>query len=203
MNHRKLLIGSLIGGMAAFGTAQADTGKARHGFPLDLGAMETRANAAFDRIDADGDGRITLDELLAAEDVGPVWGHGFRHHGAHRGPRGEGAHSAGKEGMTREERRAAMAERRAEWRKERFAALDTDGDGKLSPEELAAGRESRRTQQRERLFTRLDADQDGALTRDEWLAPLARLKAMDADGDGQVSKEEATAHRRARHRGSD
>jgi Ca2+-binding EF-hand superfamily protein len=51
---------------------------------------------------------------------------------------------------------------------------------------------------RERMFDRLDRNGDGVLSADELPDPIARLEAMDADGDGTVTAEEARAFRQSR-----
>jgi hypothetical protein len=56
--------------------------------------------------------------------------------------------------------------------RERFAAMDTDHDGRISKAEwLAAGR-------KERGFAMMDADHDGYLTIDELRAGREKMKAM-------------------------
>jgi Ca2+-binding EF-hand superfamily protein len=76
----------------------------------------------------------------------------------------------------------------------RFAELDKNGDGKLTRDEFAGP---------PGLFSRFDADGDGVITRDEAARAAAgpglggamfadRIRAMDKNGDGKVSKEEFT-----------
>ncbi|HWE38530.1 MAG TPA: EF-hand domain-containing protein [Isosphaeraceae bacterium] len=86
--------------------------------------------------------------------------------------------------------------------KQRFPAMDKDGDGKLSRAEFQGPAP---------LFDRLDADKDGFVTREEVAKGLPgpanpagppprpapgtlgpRFKAMDKDGDGKVSRDEFT-----------
>jgi Ca2+-binding EF-hand superfamily protein len=91
---------------------------------------------------------------------------------------------------------------------DRFQSMDKDGDGKVTAAEFDGP---------EPLFARLDADKDGSITRDEIgrLAPAAppaaaakpkdaakgkaaakaaqlveRVKGMDKDGDGRVTRDE-------------
>lgn len=80
---------------------------------------------------------------------------------------------------------------------QRFKQMDKDGDGKVSKSEFTGP---------EALFDRLDTDKDGSISKDELPKPaggnaggadgksflLNRLKGMDKDGDGQVSKSEFT-----------
>ena len=78
-----------------------------------------------------------------------------------------------------------------------FDRIDANGDGKISEEELLHARENRGQKPkggREGIIA-ADTDQNGAISIDE--ATGAGLKKMvenfdriDADGDGQISKEE-------------
>lgn len=89
--------------------------------------------------------------------------------------------------------KAAGAFGRAGMPRERFAALDKNGDGKVSKDEFA-GPPAR--------FAQLDADHDGFVTRQEAGGPgmppggpgalPPRLKAMDKNNDGKVSRDEFT-----------
>jgi hypothetical protein len=75
----------------------------------------------------------------------------------------------------------------------RLKAADTNGDGMLSRAEAAA---LPRLAER---FETLDANRDGQVTRDEMRAARAHARGgnliglLDADGDGRVSKAEALA----------
>jgi len=87
------------------------------------GAGEPPAAPGFAAIDTDGDGTISPEEWQAMLDRLP--------------PQMRGLLAAGAPDMsTPEARRAAFIAAR-------FAALDTDGDGMISPEEFAAGIEAR------------------------------------------------------------
>jgi Ca2+-binding EF-hand superfamily protein len=71
----------------------------------------------------------------------------------------------------------------------RFQAMDKNGDGKLAPDEFEGPRP---------LFAQIDTDKDGFLTPEEikafalsgGAAAPGRLKAMDQDGDGKISRTE-------------
>ncbi len=102
----------------------------------------------------------------------------------------------------------ARAEARAQWEQRRAAFIkehDTDGDGTLSEEERRAMAEKLREQVRAQVRTWTqpwDTDADGKLSDTERQAMQGAIraeidrhrKAMDADGDGQVSREEATGY---------
>ncbi len=70
----------------------------------------------------------------------------------------------------------------------RFAEVDADADGKLTMEEMGNARADRR-------FARIDANGDGKLSKDEIRHARAdrRFARIDADGDGAISQQEFRA----------
>jgi len=168
--------------------------------------------------DANGDGRISLDEYLAAasarfqqidtQNAGSVSADQIAnspnaHERIERRAEGLVQHldSAGKGYVTQDEFVAAA--------KARFAKLDRNGDGKLTPDELETPRgdkalSDKRAQFGERRFEKLDANRDGVVTLNEYLAAATgKFKELDVAGNGRVTAEEMAnsplAHKRAEH----
>ena len=76
---------------------------------------------------------------------------------------------------------------------------DRDGDGAVSREEMDAALSERIGRMRERMtamFTAMDSDGDGLVTRNE--AAHHAFSRFDADGDGYISEDEARDRRRGR-----
>lgn len=116
---------------------------------------ERRKGRMLDRMDANDDGQITLDEFR---------GPGRRGAGlpGHADSDGDGNISIDELNLHLDEREVRQTERMAEARArttEHFAAADSNGDGMVTPEEARAG-----------AFARLDSNGDGALTREEMRA---------------------------------
>lgn len=158
---RAVLISGLmalaLAGTAVVGVAASDdraSGKPGMGH---RGAMLN-----FDEIDANGDGKITADEMQAYADL-----------------RFDGADTNGDGYVDAAELQAhilAQTTARLEERSTRMIArLDKDGDGKLSAEEMRAGPRGHRGEgdRFERMLARFDTDGDGAISREEMDAARA------------------------------
>lgn len=130
--------------------------------------------------DANGDGTVTSEEILAArtEEFGKI-----------------DANSDGY--ITLAELQAWPAKKQAE----KFASLDTDSSGGLSQTEFLSGKTGRAATLGAKVFKLADANGDSSLSLDEFnaLAPpeagreLFRLAALDTDDDGKISLAEYTA----------
>lgn len=147
----------------------------------------------FPGIDADGDGKVTPEEMRTFFEANPDQRPG-------RGPRPEGGRMRD-EGMNRFQ---MMLQQHPE--------LDTDKDGVLSYTELMAGKGTEVEAARERLRTRIlrqspgaDTDKDGKLSDEELktfmakaeddrrAALLKKYPEADKDKDGKLNDEELKA----------
>ena len=165
--------------------------------------------------DANGDGRISLDEYLTAasarfaqidaQNTGSVSADQIAnspkaHERIERRAEGLVQHldKAGNGYVTQDEFVAAA--------KTRFAKLDHNGDGKLTPDELMTPRDNnaaagKRAQFAERRFDKLDANHDGVVTLNEFVAAAtAKFKELDVAGNGRVTAEEIASSPRAHER---
>lgn len=174
--------------------------------PIDLSELQAAEEKRFAAADADGDGLVSAEEFAAVDP---------RQLSAGGIPRSDRAGwqrkmaSGGRRGLDREAIRQRMEQRRVELdqrisereqrrqeaRSRDFEAADTDGDGQLSPDEYVAMPATLQATRQRELFTRLDGNEDGVLTPEEFPSAVDRLKTLDADGDGLVTRREMRAHR--------
>ena len=198
----KLQVLSLGLAMAAFSAVGGETGVPEEATPaaggvpekaecsMPIEAMEARAARRFARVDADGDGKVTPEEFVVGRIGGPEGrqGRGERH-GDRDGDRRKGGRRehAGARRPGRGPGGFGLADEAV------FDAADADGDGRLTKEEWRALPHAAKALFRQRLFARLDANEDGVLEPGEFPPGLARLKALDADGDGRVTRRELRA----------
>ena len=176
----------------------ATTHAAGHGpgerFPINLSELETRAQERFASVDTNASNSIELDEFLAAEGPRhPRRGHAQkRMRKQHMAPRHHGR------GQVHDRDPQLAEEMRGLVKDQTFSLLDTDGDGNVSAEEFdsADHRAIRHEARKRAMFAHLDADDSGSLSVGEMPSRLERLRGMDTDGDGQVTRQEFRAARR-------
>lgn len=159
-----------------------------------LSKEELGNDALFDKLDADKDGFVTLQEMLPGKDelIAEL----------------EKADKAAAEeefkALDRDDNSKLSAEELGEERKAMLDTGDTDKDGSLSLEEWTKARAAAKAPKegegrQPRGMAELDKDGDGKLSKDE--AP-ERLKGafetLDKDGDGFLSQEELAGAMRGR-----
>jgi Ca2+-binding EF-hand superfamily protein len=172
-----LLLVSALACTTAGANAAPDTERGDDRFPISVESIEARRAAVFAEVDGDGDGLISKSEFDAHEPP--------RHHG---GPWMFGPSGHRPRGEAPEERMAAMDQ-------SLFEALDANADGVLSSSEFsqAALADARRNLIKTQIFEHLDSDGDGYLAPSEF--PPARMAGLDANGDGQITRDELPARR--------
>lgn len=172
---------TIIGLGAVIGIGLAFSAWARpHGMhpPISIAQAESRAAQAFAAADSNGDSELSRDEFTTAELPHPGAGRPFARRWMHNeaGPDSD-AYDA-----------------------ELFDALDADGDGMLSRAE--ASREQRhaahKSLMKQRAFTHLDSDNSGAISASEFTQRVQRLRELDENADGEISRDEFRRTMRAR-----
>ena len=174
---------------------------------VDRAEIDAYRTKRFEKLDSDGDGRITQDDMRNR--MGQH-GQGPRHDNSrHSGQRHQGGGDHSWRGQRLIERAdanddgAATLEEFLATEPRMFARADTNSDGKISEAEAKEARRPRG----ERRFKRADANSDGMITLEEFLAVEPRMfSRADKDGDGKISEPEAQEMRgqmRGRRHGDD
>jgi Ca2+-binding EF-hand superfamily protein len=155
---------------------------------VDLKELDARAAERFAQADANGDGNVSQDEFKAA--LPPD----------RRRARADASDPASEPGHGRRWGKF-RPEESAEQDAAVFAALDTNGNGQIERDEFSLSKvhDEVRSERQKAAFAHLDKNGDGLLTREEMSAPGDRLRALDADQDGTVTRDEARAYRRGHH----
>jgi len=141
---------------------------------------------AFARVDADGDGVISADELTRAAKA--MRGRGDR------GDRG-GRRIAQRLKQLDADGDGSISADEFKGPEPMFKRLDQDQDGRISAGEIeAASKAAGRWRGRagEAFFRRLDANEDGKIAADEWKQRPELFQRLDANGDGFITRDEVT-----------
>ena len=148
--------------------------------PISIEQAESRAAQAFAGADSNGDSELSRDEFTAAElpHPGPRPGRPFARKWMHNDAEPDS-----------DAYDAAL-----------FDALDTNADGMLSRAE--ASREQRRAAHKalikQHAFTHLDRDDSGTISVSEFTQRVQRLRELDENADGEVSRDEFRSKMHAR-----
>jgi Ca2+-binding EF-hand superfamily protein len=178
------------------------------------GAHANFAQRAIQKMDSNGDGRISLDEYLAEAAT-----HFKTLDSQNKGSIDAADLASSKTAIMRIDHRANALVRRLDAAgngyvtqdefvaaaQKRFARLDTNGDGKLTPSELTGrgghgtGSASGATQSKwaqavQKRFAAADTNHDGAVTLDEYVAAAkAHYAKLDLQHNGKVTASEIAA----------
>ncbi|MCR9260079.1 MAG: EF-hand domain-containing protein [Pseudomonadaceae bacterium] len=164
-------------------------------FPISIAEVESKTAERFAKIDTDKSGSVDMTEFEQARPSRD------QKQGAHRARHADGRKSGhsmkGRQGGERHAQRQALREAAGD---EMFALMDTDGDGVISQEEhnSADSRKNRALAHKRAMFKQLDKDQDALLTLEEMPNPAERLRQVDTDNDGIVTRAEMHAARALR-----
>jgi Ca2+-binding EF-hand superfamily protein len=175
----KTMIASIAALLATSSIAFAHGGKGHARFDRDGNGIVTRDEMRtteierFEKMDANRDGQLTLDEVQAF--------------GKERAAKRFAAKDKNGDGQLSRAEVQKMPD-------PMFARLDTNGDGLLSKEELEKKAEHFQEHAAKR-FQRSDADHNGAISQGEALAQVdKRFARMDKNGDGLLTQDELKAH---------
>lgn len=155
MKHRHFIAGLVLAAGALAGGAALAQGmmSGPMGGPMGGPGMDRRPS--FEELDADKDGTVTQDEMLA-----------------HAKGRFDAVDTDGNGQITLEEMQAQARQRADAMAAQMLKRMDQNGDGVLSFDEMPG---QRRESRMERMFSRFDADGDGSVSQDEFDTARQRM----------------------------
>jgi Ca2+-binding EF-hand superfamily protein len=222
---KNLLTASAIGAMLVAGVAiatQTDTPAAPKR-PLSKAQMLERADARFDRMDANKDGQLSAEERKAGAEAARAamaerkggemadFMPGAKRGGGMGDRMLERADTNGDGMISKDENRASV--------EARFARMDANGDGTIGADERRMGKgKGKRARaaaagdaagampgkmKAGHAMKRADNDGDGAISKAEFDAQSAeRFGKLDTNGDGKIDATEMQAQRGKKKRGA-
>ncbi len=153
---------------------------------IDLSELEARSLDRFSELDTNNNGLIDTAEYATDTKAG-----GRRHKRGHRDDHRK-RHQLDP---------AERAEQQTAHKAELFARLDTDNNGVLSNDEFAQTREVHKALRKERhlqhRFEKLDDNGDTQLSLAEFQQRLEKMRALDTNNDGTLTRSELHAGKQA------
>ena len=207
MTWKLLLLAAAFTGI----TAHGDRHENERDFGIDLEEAKRQEQAAFSKMDGDGDGRLSRQEFSAAAVDRNERGHRRPHRDrtkARPGPRGAPKHGPGAKRKMSSKRmgKPMRPSTRGPRMNPRERGPRMAPRGRPNPgnqQQYRPGDERNREMRERRLFGLADVDKSGELSIDEFLgrekavrasmrshSVKARFDAMDKNKDGQVDREE-------------
>lgn len=154
----------------------------------------------FSAVDTDSNDELSFEEIMQSRARVGAPGN------SHRGPRADIVTRLDADGSG-EVSLKEFRVYRPDMSEQRFSQIDADASGGVTTEELrkAAGSRPNREEFLKRVFDERDADNSGGLSLDEAKTgrrpmPEDRFRAMDADEDGELTKEEFASGFRSQRR---
>lgn len=176
--------------------SQSGGDKWRKQTPVVIAQIEEAAQERLRAADQDGNGILSIEEFQTMKPRQSQARLGEdRRTRKHSGKKRQRHQKRGHRKMTKE----ARAEMQTKIAAITYQLLDSDQNGSVSETEYAAAnhRQIRRAARSQVVFASLNKDRDGLLSPTEVPTAVKRLRAMDEDGDGTVTRKEMRAARRA------
>ena len=176
--------------------SQSGGDKWRKQTPVVIAQIEEAAQERLRAADQDGNGILFIEEFqtMKTRQSHARLGEDRRTR-KHSGKKRQRHQKRGHRKMTKE----ARAEMQTKIAAITYQLLNSDQNGSVSETEYAAANhlQIRRAAGSQVVFASLDKDRDGLLSPTEVPTAVNRLRTMDEDGDGTVTRKEMRAARRA------